>query len=83
MNSSFCAFQLTVIEQQSCEMCDKAGNSGGIPFCIKKKTEENEHERANQEQTDYERNQRAASGYYTSYVPGKGMFLLPLLCRKL
>ena len=53
MNSSFCAFQLTVIEQQSCEMCDKAGNSGGIPFCIKKKTEENEHERANQEQTDY------------------------------
>lgn len=33
-------------------LCDKAGNSGGIPFCIKNKTEENEHERPNQEQTD-------------------------------
>ena len=31
----------------------KQAIQGGIPFCIKKKMEENEHERANQEQTDY------------------------------
>lgn len=53
MNSRFEAgLRKKKIRKPAFFLCDKAGNSGGIPFCIKNKTEENEHERPNQEQTD-------------------------------